>query len=47
MIKILKKSKDIVALLIIEGGSGGGDFLSDNPYIHKEGTPMGLLLGGG
>ena len=26
MIKAVKKSKDIVALLIIEGGSGWGDF---------------------
>jgi hypothetical protein len=25
MIKVLKKNKDIVALLIIEGGSGWGD----------------------
>jgi len=26
MIKVVKKSKDIVALLIIEGGNGWGDF---------------------
>ena len=48
MIKVPKKSKDIVALLIIEGGSGWGDFSLRQPiHILSKPYPWDSYLGVG